>query len=105
MADPLVPAQQIMSMIGAHFSESVIRARFTDYVQKFVRRASRYEAEIMGSTSIGYTCQSFSLGILGSGPVFPDEQTRVKELTANINRIEGWRKSGSYPLFQQVRHL
>jgi hypothetical protein len=84
----------------------VIRARFTDYVQRFVRLASRYDEETGISTSVGYPCASFvygELATLGGGILFADEQAAARELTANIGRIEGWRATPSYGLYKEVR--
>jgi len=76
--------------------------RFTEYVTRFVRLASRYEEDVTGSTKFGYPSFPFTEATsnrppqLGSGIVFSDEATRVKELSANANRIEGWRRTNSY---------
>ena len=100
---------QITNSIQSHYGEAVIRARFTDYVQRFVRLAARYEEEATGSTSIGYPCIPYrhgtlgALGTLGSGIVFPDETSGAKDLAVNAPRIEGWRASPSYQHYQFVR--
>ena len=77
-----------------HYGEAVIRARFTDYVQRFVRLAARYEEEATGTTSIGFPCVSYrhgqlgQPGSLGSGIVFSDESSGTKELAVNAPRID-----------------
>jgi hypothetical protein len=83
----------------------VIRARFSDYLLRFIRLASRYEEEVFASTSIGYPSISYSPangGRLGSGAVFSDDASRQREMAANIGRIEGWRMTRSYQLWRQV---
>lgn len=75
--------------------------RFTEYVTRFVRLASYYEEEVTGVTKVGHPSSSFSeqpgrRAQLGSGIAFSDEATSVKELAANAQRIEAWRKTNSY---------
>jgi hypothetical protein len=75
--------------------------RFTEYVTRFVRLASRYEEEITGNTALGYPSAPFieSPGRppkLGSGIIFTDDTNGWKELVANAHRIEAWRKTNSY---------
>jgi len=93
---------QLNSAITSHFGETLVRMRFTEYVARFVRLASRYEEVAAGSTNLGYTSTPFVDGSLGSGIVFPDEAVAFKELTANASRIEGWRRSKSYQYCVQV---
>ncbi|TIA89440.1 hypothetical protein E3P99_02080 [Wallemia hederae] len=89
---------EIMALINEHYGEAHIRARFTDLVTSFVRMASRYEEEASsnGYTSIGFPSQPFSNGQLGSGTVFNDENSRLRELSANAFRIEGWQDTATY---------
>ncbi|KAG6899835.1 hypothetical protein C0993_006353 [Termitomyces sp. T159_Od127] len=99
--------EDIRSAIDDHFGESVVRMRFTEYVTRFVRLASRYEEEVTGSTKVGHPSSSFSeqpgrRPQLGSGIAFSDEATSMKELAANAQRIEAWRKTNSYHYFVAV---
>lgn len=79
-----------------------MRLRFTEYVFRFMRLASRYEEEVTGSTQFGYPSGLFIDGTssrpakLGSGIVFNDESQGFKELASNAHRIEAWRKTSSY---------
>lgn len=75
--------------------------RFTEYVMRFVRLASRYEEDTLGSTMLGFPSIPFADGPagraqLGSGIVFIDEAAGARELSANASRIEGWRRTNSY---------
>lgn len=88
--------EDLISAITSHFGETLVRMRFTEYVARFVRLASRYEELAVGSTKLGCASAPFLDGSLGSGIVFPDEAVAFKELTANASRIEGWRRSKSY---------
>jgi len=75
--------------------------RFTEYVTRFVRLASRYEEEITGNTTFGYPSAPFTEAAgrppkLGSGIAFSDEANGWKEVVLNAHRIEAWRKTNSY---------
>ncbi|KAK6996988.1 protein mesa [Favolaschia claudopus] len=92
--------EDIKSAIEYHYGEGLVRVRFTEYVLRFVRLASRYEEDTTGSTKFGYPSSVFNNNApnsrLGSGIVFNDEQAGRKELTANSHRFEAWRKTNSY---------
>lgn len=88
----------IISAISYHFGEGLVRARFTDYVARFVRLAARYDEELNGSTKMGFPTFPFSerhgdRPRLGSGVVFIDESAASREMMANASRIEAWRKT------------
>jgi hypothetical protein len=81
--------------------------RFTEYVTRFVRLASRYEEEITGSTTFGFPSAPFAEipgqpPRLGSGIAFSDEATSLRELAANAHRIEAWRRTSSYKYLTMV---
>ncbi|KAJ7502504.1 stabilization of polarity axis-domain-containing protein [Mycena galericulata] len=92
--------EDIKSAIEYHYGESLVRVRFTEYVLRFVRLASRYEEDMNGTTKFGYPSSAFDTRMpnprLGSGIVFNDEAAGRKELAANSHRIEAWRKTNSY---------
>ncbi|KAH7913559.1 docking domain of Afi1 for Arf3 in vesicle trafficking-domain-containing protein [Hygrophoropsis aurantiaca] len=88
--------EDLISAISFHFGETLVRMRFTEYVARFVRLASRYEEVAAGSTKLAWPSAPFVDGSLGSGIVFPDEAAAFKELATNANRIEGWRRCRSY---------
>ncbi|KAI8461707.1 docking domain of Afi1 for Arf3 in vesicle trafficking-domain-containing protein [Phakopsora pachyrhizi] len=107
--------EDILQAIQAHFGESIIRARFLDYVNRFAKISSRWEEDQLGVSSIGVKTKSFMLPksysstqtidgkieMLGSGAVFFDEQTYKKEMSLNSSRIEGWMETESYKLFRK----
>ncbi|KAF8161054.1 mesa protein [Crassisporium funariophilum] len=98
--------EDIRAAIEDHFGESLVRMRFTEYVTRFVRLASRYEEEITRDTTFGFPSAPFSespgrVSKLGSGIAFNDEATCLKELVANAHRIEAWRKTNSYTYLAQ----
>lgn len=95
-------------MIGNHVGETSIRARFAEYVYRFLQLAARYEEDTLHSTEVGYPSTPYAIdsrtgrGTLGSGIRFSDEVNGLRELNANAARIEGWRKSVSYEYWIQV---
>ncbi|EAU91626.1 MesA protein [Coprinopsis cinerea okayama7 len=93
--------EDIRAAIEDHFGESLVRTRFTEYVLRFVRLASRYEEETTGSTKFGFPSSPFTEvpgqpPQLGSGLAFNDEASCLKELASNAHRIEAWKKTNSY---------
>ncbi|KAF7332587.1 Protein mesA [Mycena kentingensis (nom. inval.)] len=92
--------EDLRAAIEYHFGETHVRMRFTEYVLRFARLASRYEEDAYGSTKFGYPSSTFDDRLpnprLGSGMVFADELAGRRELAANAQRIEAWRKTNSY---------
>lgn len=93
---------QILAAIASRSSETVIRARFAEYIHRFVRTASRYEEENFGQTTIGFRSMKADAEGLGSGQTFPNDGTKRKELSFNTARIEGWRQTKSYEYWKEV---
>ena len=81
-----------MASIQAHIGETVIRARLTDYVRRFVRIASAVEESSYGSSSLGFPVRMYGGGALGSGVVFHEDQPRQREMAVNAGRVEAWRQ-------------
>lgn len=90
---------EVLSAIQAHYGETSIRAKFQDYVFRFVRLAAIYEEQVYQTTKIGWNSPE---NVLGYGPVFQDEASKKRELNANAQRIEGWRQTISYKYYQRV---
>ncbi|KAI0346507.1 spindle pole body interacting protein [Trametopsis cervina] len=99
--------EDIISAISLHYGEAHVRARFTEYSTRFVRLAARYEEDVLGlTTNIGYPSAPYSESPgeepkLGSGLAFTDEAAGVRELAANASRIEAWRRTESYTLWEE----
>ncbi|KAI8338870.1 docking domain of Afi1 for Arf3 in vesicle trafficking-domain-containing protein [Chlamydoabsidia padenii] len=93
----------VLTAIQAHYGETSIRAKFQDYVHRFVRLAALYEDQVYQESKISWTpdAEADPTGLLGSGSVFPDDATKQRELTVNASRIEGWRQTLSYKYFQR----
>ncbi|KAF9585446.1 hypothetical protein BGW38_002360 [Lunasporangiospora selenospora] len=94
---------EILNAIQAHYGEMAIRAKFQEYVARFVQLASLYEEQVYSQTTIGLnkTNTPESAKYLGTGLVFMDETTRSKEVSVNSSRIEGWRLTTSYKYLQE----
>ncbi|KAF9101080.1 hypothetical protein BGX29_006015 [Mortierella sp. GBA35] len=93
----------ILNAIQAHYGEMVIRAKFQEYVTRFVQLASQYEDQTYGQTTIGINRINTpeSSKYMGTGLVFSDDGSRSREIAANASRIEGWRATTSYNYLQE----
>ncbi|KAG9299886.1 hypothetical protein G9A89_005415 [Geosiphon pyriformis] len=92
---------EVMHAINHHYGETAIRGKFQEYVQRFTRLTALYEIETFGATKIGITpADTDTDRILGTGLAFPDENAKLREVAANMNRIEGWRQTISYKYYQ-----
>ncbi len=79
-----------------------------EYAARFVKLAARYEEDVLGMiTTIGYPSETYTeygeRERLGGGICFIDEAAGARELAANTSRIEAWRRTEGYQLFQHVR--
>ncbi|TDZ36302.1 Protein mesA [Colletotrichum spinosum] len=96
--------QDILRSIAARHGERVVRAKWRDWVIKFTRVAAAFEESVYGASALyigGDELDVNVLGINGHGYVWPDEQSKHKELAGNVTRIEGWRNTRSYYSFIQ----
>lgn len=98
----------ILRSIATRQGERVIRAKWRDWVVKFARMSAAFEESVYGASALyigGDEAGASTLGKGGHGYVWPDENSKQKELAGNVHRIEGWRNTRSYYSFIQVRHL
>ncbi|QRV88954.1 polarity axis stabilization protein [Ceratobasidium sp. AG-Ba] len=91
--------EDICAVIQNHAGELLVRARITDYVQRFVRITARWEEEVYGETNIDHRTKPFSEGQLGSGATFPDEAQVTREMPSNSWRIAAWRDTAFYKFY------
>ncbi|KAI8137550.1 docking domain of Afi1 for Arf3 in vesicle trafficking-domain-containing protein [Fennellomyces sp. T-0311] len=91
----------VMNAVQGHYGEAHIRAKFQDYMGRFVRLAALYEEEVYHQTKIAWSQDNDPTGLLGKGFVFPDGVSKQKELAAYASRIEGWRQTISYRYYQK----
>lgn len=132
--DPTGDTQFMEAILGAisnRLGEGAIRSRFRDWVLKFTRLAAASEETVYGASALHIGAQSaasalsptspeaeFSpvdANIKGHGYVWATEAERLRELGANVHRVEGWRNTRSYYSYvqdlarmwerQPIRHL
>ncbi|EUC59750.1 MesA protein [Rhizoctonia solani AG-3 Rhs1AP] len=93
--------EDISAVIQNHAGELLVRARVTDYVQRFVRLAARWESEVKKVTEIDHQSKPYSEGRLGSGVTFVDEALVAREMPSNSWRINAWRQTSYYTAYRE----
>ncbi|KAF2141634.1 uncharacterized protein K452DRAFT_250340 [Aplosporella prunicola CBS 121167] len=130
-ADPTGDTQfmdALLTAINERRGEAAIRSRWRDWVHKFTRIAATFEETVYGASALYIGASSatlsptspdtetpFDANIKGHGYVWATEAEKLKELAANVHRVEGWRNTRSYYSYvqdlarvwerQPVRHL
>jgi len=95
----------IMNLIQQKYGEHYIRERFRLYLLRFIEVASEYEKMNYGKTKIGYSNDNIQDKYnLGVGAYFSNEASKRREISYNINRIEGWKQTKSYELYVKDFH-
>ncbi|KAJ9120179.1 hypothetical protein QFC22_003078 [Naganishia vaughanmartiniae] len=92
---------QILGMVASGCSETVLRARFAEYIHRFVRLAARYEEDSTGHTMIGFASKRAQGQELGSGYDFVNDTNKAREFALYGPRIEAWQKSQSYQYWKE----
>lgn len=95
--------------ISNRHGESAIRAAWRSWVLKFTRIAAAFEEMVFGASALYIGAHETDaadgaanrFGVSGHGFVWPDEGSRLRELAANVHRVEGWRVTRSYYSFVQ----
>ncbi|KAJ6260916.1 LOW QUALITY PROTEIN: hypothetical protein Dda_3577 [Drechslerella dactyloides] len=85
----------VMHCIHSRFGEWAVRARWRDWVIRFTRVATAFEESVYGASALWIGHEENHV-IRGHGYVWADDALKVRELTANAARIEGWRGTRSY---------
>ncbi|CEL61774.1 Protein mesA OS=Emericella nidulans (strain FGSC A4 / ATCC 38163 / CBS 112,46 / NRRL 194 / M139) GN=mesA PE=1 SV=2 [Rhizoctonia solani AG-1 IB] len=91
--------EDISAVIQHHAGELLVRARVTDYVQRFVRLTARWENEVEKATEIDHPSRPYIDGHLGSGVTFIDEALVAREMPSNSWRIHAWRGNSYYKAY------
>ncbi|KAI9345797.1 stabilization of polarity axis-domain-containing protein, partial [Zopfochytrium polystomum] len=91
----------LVTAIQNNMAELQVRQKLYDYIRRFIDVTATYEIETIGTTGIGFTAMNTGNVEVGVGTFFVDEIAKRKELAMMKNRIEGWRKSKSYLLYQK----
>lgn len=87
---------EIVLAISARYGERYVRSRFIEFAANFVRSTARHEEYYYGSTTLAPPCQPFLNGQLGSGALYADRETELKDIQVNASRIDGWRNTNAY---------
>lgn len=90
----------VLNCISSKFGEKALRAKWRDWIVRFTRMAAAFEELIYGSSALWIGHEENHV-IRGHGYVWPDEQTKMRDLAANMARIEGWRGSRTYHSYCQ----
>lgn len=101
-ASPIVPdpydaafMDDLLQSIAERNSESSIRLKFRDWINRFLKLAVSYEVSVHGSSDLSPpTFASFRLP--GHGYVWVDEAQKRRDLQSNAARIQAWHGTESY---------
>ncbi|KAK8249626.1 docking domain of Afi1 for Arf3 in vesicle trafficking-domain-containing protein [Phyllosticta capitalensis] len=126
--DPTGDTQFMESLLGAissRLGEGAIRSRWRDWVLKFTRIAAVFEETVYGASALHIGAATSTLSptsspaaeiernaggtffplldpsVKGHGYVWATEAERMKEMAANVHRVEGWRNTRSYYSYVQ----
>lgn len=90
---------KLLDSIANRHGENAIRAKWRSWVLKFTRIAAAFEETVYGASALyigAHETEIGAYGVSGHGYVWPDEGSKLRELAANVHRIEGWRNTRSY---------
>jgi hypothetical protein len=98
----------VLTSISNRHGEAVIRMKFRIWVHRFALISATFEEIVYGASAlhIGASetdADAYGYGVCGHGLVWPDDASRMREIQAQVGRVEGWRQSRSY--FSLVRDL
>lgn len=96
--------EALLASIANRHGEGAIRQKWRDWVQKFTRIAAAFEECVYGASALyigSHEIEAGTFGVTGHGYVWPDEASRMRELAANVHRVEGWRTTRSYYSYVQ----
>lgn len=91
---------EVIHCISSRFGEKAVRARWRDWVARFTQMTAAFEEMVYGSSALWVGHEENHV-IRGHGHVWPDEQSKHRDLMANMSRIEGWRGTRSYRAYVQ----
>ncbi|OCL09678.1 spindle pole body interacting protein [Glonium stellatum] len=96
--------ESLLQSIANRHGEAAIRSKWRFWVQKFTRIAAAFEECVYGASALyigAHETDAGAYGVQGHGFVWGDESARMRELAANVHRVEGWRSTRSYYSFVQ----
>ncbi|OAG06835.1 spindle pole body interacting protein [Paraphaeosphaeria sporulosa] len=96
--------ESLVASIANRHGENAIRAKWRSWVLKFARISAAFEETVYGASALfvgSHETEENVYGVSGHGFVWPDEISKLRELAANVHRVEGWRNTRSYYSFIQ----
>ncbi|PSN70154.1 spindle pole body interacting protein [Corynespora cassiicola Philippines] len=96
--------ESLLQSIANRHGENAIRAKWRSWILKFTRLAAAFEETVYGASALyigSHETDVGAYGVSGHGFVWPDEASKLKQLAANVHRVEGWRSTRSYYSFVQ----
>lgn len=91
--------ETLIQSIANRHGENAVRAKWRSWVLKFTRITAAFEETVYGASALyigAHETDIGACGVTGHGYVWPDEGSKLRELAANVHRIEGWRSTRSY---------
>jgi hypothetical protein len=100
--------ESVQASIANRHGEALLRSKFRAWVHRFTLLSATFEEIVYGASAlhIGASetdADAYNFGVQGHGLVWSDDGARMREIHAQVGRIEGWRQSRSY--FSLVRDL
>lgn len=96
--------ESLLQSITNRHGENAIRAKWRSWIMKFTRIAAAFEETVYGASALyigSHETDIGAYGVSGHGFVWPDENSKLRELASNVHRVEGWRSTRSYYTFVQ----
>jgi len=100
--------ESVMTSISNRHGEPAVRNKFRSWVHRFTLISAAFEEVVFGASALNIGANetdedAYSYGVSGHGLVWVDEPARMREIQANVGRIEGWRQMRSY--YSLIRDL
>ncbi|KAA8908636.1 docking domain of Afi1 for Arf3 in vesicle trafficking-domain-containing protein [Sphaerosporella brunnea] len=92
--------EDVVHCISSRFGEKAVRAKMRDWIIRFTHMAAAFEEMVHGASALWIGHEENHV-LRGHGHVWPDEQSKHRDLAANMSRIEGWRTTRSYHAYVQ----
>ncbi|CEH17866.1 hypothetical protein CBOM_04247 [Ceraceosorus bombacis] len=100
-AQDLLFIEELQNAAAARCGDRYLLARWTDFAFSFARAVAKHQEQFYGHITIGLPpSQPFLNAQLGSGAVYPDRDTELKEISANNMRAAGWLTTDACRLFR-----
>jgi Stabilization of polarity axis len=93
--------ESVTSAISNRLGEAVVRNKFRAWVHRFTLIAAAFEELVFGASRLNIGANEIDndacgYGVAGHGLVWPDETAKMREVQANVGRVEGWMQTRSW---------